>query len=191
MRRLVWVATALTAAMAVVVAVYGLVDDGTRLPAAPRAGVGLSSMRECAAELGGTCEVGPAPGGGTLVRARPPVAPRLGQWHSRPGLAGDEALGVLVDGEADQRRDAGDAPQALRLDLGGEQLLGGQDVVRHGGALDQVGLLVDERVQRVAVDEDGFARRVVGHAGRLPAGAVTCPAGGVTGACRSPQRQRS
>ena len=39
-----------------------VVDDGTGIPQAPRPGVGLSSMRERAAELGGTCEVGPAPG---------------------------------------------------------------------------------------------------------------------------------
>ncbi len=34
MRRLVWVATALTSALAAVTAVYGFLDDGTRLPAA-------------------------------------------------------------------------------------------------------------------------------------------------------------
>ena len=51
-----------------------VVDDGTGLPRALRAGVGLSSMRERAAELGGTCEVGPAPGGGTRVAARLPIA---------------------------------------------------------------------------------------------------------------------
>ena len=50
-----------------------IVDDGSGLPRAPRAGVGLSSMRERAAELGGSFEVGPAPGGGTRVRARLPV----------------------------------------------------------------------------------------------------------------------
>ena len=51
-----------------------VVDDGTGIPRTPTPGVGLSSMRERAAELGGTCEVGPAPGGGTRVRARLPVA---------------------------------------------------------------------------------------------------------------------
>jgi signal transduction histidine kinase len=50
-----------------------VIDDGTGLAASARAGVGLSSMRERAAELGGTCEIGPAPGGGTRVRARLPV----------------------------------------------------------------------------------------------------------------------
>ncbi|MCW2740833.1 MAG: Two component signal transduction histidine kinase [Blastococcus sp.] len=44
-------------------------DDGSGLPAAPVAGVGLSSMRERAAEMGGTCRVEPASGGGTRVVA--------------------------------------------------------------------------------------------------------------------------
>jgi signal transduction histidine kinase len=37
------------------------------------AGVGLSSMRERAAEMGGTCVVDDAPGGGTRVLARLPL----------------------------------------------------------------------------------------------------------------------
>jgi signal transduction histidine kinase len=48
-------------------------DDGRGLPADPVAGVGLSSMRERAAEMGGACLVDDAPGGGTRVRARLPV----------------------------------------------------------------------------------------------------------------------
>jgi signal transduction histidine kinase len=44
-------------------------DDGTGLPDELVAGVGLSSMRERAAEMGGTCWVEPVPGGGTRVRA--------------------------------------------------------------------------------------------------------------------------
>ena len=49
-----------------------VVDDGAG--AAPlRPGVGLLSMAERAAELGGTCEVAPAPGGGTAVRLRLPL----------------------------------------------------------------------------------------------------------------------
>jgi signal transduction histidine kinase len=47
-------------------------DDG-RGPGAARAGVGITSMRERAAELGGTCDVAERPGGGTSVRARLPV----------------------------------------------------------------------------------------------------------------------
>lgn len=49
-------------------------DDGRGIGgAAP--GVGLSSMRERAGELGGSCSVGPAPGGGTIVAAELPVVP--------------------------------------------------------------------------------------------------------------------
>jgi signal transduction histidine kinase len=44
-------------------------DDGTGLPAGYHAGVGLLSMRERAEELGGTCEISQAPGGGMRVRA--------------------------------------------------------------------------------------------------------------------------
>jgi signal transduction histidine kinase len=49
-------------------------DEGCGLPADRRAGVGLSSMRERAAELGGHCEIVPAPGGGTCVAARLPLS---------------------------------------------------------------------------------------------------------------------
>lgn len=48
-------------------------DDGVGPPAAARAGVGMSSMRERAAELGGSCSIGPGPAGGTLVQARLPI----------------------------------------------------------------------------------------------------------------------
>jgi signal transduction histidine kinase len=47
-------------------------DDGVGLPADPVPGVGSSSMRERAAEMGGECRVEPAPGGGTAVLARLP-----------------------------------------------------------------------------------------------------------------------
>ena len=49
-------------------------DDGHGLPAAPRAGTGLESMRERAAELGGDVAVEPRAGGGTRILARLPLA---------------------------------------------------------------------------------------------------------------------
>ena len=48
-------------------------DDGTGLPDDVVAGVGLSSMRERTAEMGGTCAVQRVPGGGTRVQV---VLPR-------------------------------------------------------------------------------------------------------------------
>jgi len=48
-------------------------DDGVGLPKKRTAGVGLSSMRERAEELGGTCTVESPPGEGTRVLARLPV----------------------------------------------------------------------------------------------------------------------
>ncbi|WP_067824424.1 sensor histidine kinase [Actinomadura kijaniata] len=48
-------------------------DDGVGMPPSARSGVGMSSMRERAAELGGSCTVGPGPDGGTVVHARLPV----------------------------------------------------------------------------------------------------------------------
>ncbi|MFY9578124.1 MAG: ATP-binding protein, partial [Gaiellaceae bacterium] len=51
-----------------------VLDDGKGLLADRVPGVGLRSMRERAAELGGTFAIGPGPAGGTLVRARLPIA---------------------------------------------------------------------------------------------------------------------
>ncbi|MDP9353554.1 MAG: GAF domain-containing sensor histidine kinase, partial [Chloroflexota bacterium] len=48
-------------------------DDGVGLPAEHIAGVGLLSMRERAAELGGTCTIEPVATGGTRVLARLPL----------------------------------------------------------------------------------------------------------------------
>jgi two-component system NarL family sensor kinase len=54
--------------------VLEVVDDGAGLPGIlPSAGVGLGSMRERAAELGGSCEVLGGRDGGTRVRAVLPV----------------------------------------------------------------------------------------------------------------------
>ncbi|MER5336148.1 GAF domain-containing sensor histidine kinase [Micromonospora sp. NPDC002717] len=54
-------------------------DDGCGLLVPHRDGVGLSSMRERADELGGTVTVGPRPGGGTRVRAELPVPAAAGR----------------------------------------------------------------------------------------------------------------
>jgi signal transduction histidine kinase len=48
-------------------------DDGTGLPVDPVPGVGLSSMRERAEEVGGTLTAVGRPGGGTTVRAVLPL----------------------------------------------------------------------------------------------------------------------
>ncbi|MEW2352753.1 histidine kinase [Spirillospora sp. NPDC029432] len=48
-------------------------DDGVGMAEGARSGVGMSSMRERAAEIGGSCTVEPGPEGGTVVRARLPV----------------------------------------------------------------------------------------------------------------------
>lgn len=55
-----------------------VVDDGRGIMPASRAGVGLTSMRERARELGGECTVEPVPGGGTKVAARLPLRSRCG-----------------------------------------------------------------------------------------------------------------
>jgi signal transduction histidine kinase len=53
--------------------VVEVTDDGVGIAAAPPAGVGLRSMRERAAELGGACVVSARPEGGTRVRASLPT----------------------------------------------------------------------------------------------------------------------
>jgi signal transduction histidine kinase len=50
-----------------------IMDDGLGMPAAPRAGVGLRSMRERAAELGGTCIANNAPGAGAQILVHLPL----------------------------------------------------------------------------------------------------------------------
>jgi two-component system NarL family sensor kinase len=49
-------------------------DNGVGIPPANRAGVGLRSMRERAAELGGTLVVESAPAGGTRILAQLPLS---------------------------------------------------------------------------------------------------------------------
>ncbi len=48
-------------------------DDGMGIPADRQTGVGLQSMRERAAELGGSCRIEALPDGGTVVRAVLPI----------------------------------------------------------------------------------------------------------------------
>jgi signal transduction histidine kinase len=50
-----------------------IIDDGVGIPKERGAGVGLSSMRERASELGGNCVVEAAPKGGTQVLVRLPL----------------------------------------------------------------------------------------------------------------------
>jgi signal transduction histidine kinase len=50
-----------------------ITDDGVGISNERGAGVGLSSMRERASELGGSCVVEPAPEGGTRVLVRLPL----------------------------------------------------------------------------------------------------------------------
>ncbi|MDQ6521975.1 GAF domain-containing sensor histidine kinase [Nocardioides sp. LHD-245] len=53
--------------------VLEVADDGRGIPADRAAGVGLASLRERAAELGGTTTITSPPDGGTVVRARLPL----------------------------------------------------------------------------------------------------------------------
>jgi signal transduction histidine kinase len=50
-----------------------IVDDGCGWPAGFRSGVGITAIRERVHELGGTCELGPAPGGGARVAVALPL----------------------------------------------------------------------------------------------------------------------
>jgi signal transduction histidine kinase len=50
-----------------------VVDDGQGLPSDLRPGVGLQSMRERAAELGGSCQIGANPAGGVTLVAEFPL----------------------------------------------------------------------------------------------------------------------
>ena len=51
-------------------------DDGIGLPQPRHDGIGVPSMAERAAQLGGWCSVGPAAGGGTVVLAHLPLGPQ-------------------------------------------------------------------------------------------------------------------
>lgn len=51
-----------------------IVDDGIGMPSEPSSGVGVTSMRERAVELGGDCAIAAAATHGTAVRAWLPVS---------------------------------------------------------------------------------------------------------------------
>jgi len=53
----------------------GLMDDGVGLTQPYVSGIGITSMRSRIQALGGVFDLGPAPGGGTLLQARIPVEP--------------------------------------------------------------------------------------------------------------------
>jgi two-component system NarL family sensor kinase len=53
-------------------------DDGTGLAETPGVGVGLTSMKERAEELGGSCTVTSGRGTGTVVEARLPLGGTAG-----------------------------------------------------------------------------------------------------------------
>jgi signal transduction histidine kinase len=57
--------------------VVTIADDGTGMPARYRPGMGLTSIRERASELGGHARISPAPGRGTLVTVRLPIVADL------------------------------------------------------------------------------------------------------------------
>jgi two-component system, NarL family, sensor kinase len=76
-------------------------DNGTGPAHATRAGVGWTSMRERAAELGGSCTITRRPEGGTLVRAVLPL----------PNPLPDSLPGTPPTSAADPARHAGKAGQ--------------------------------------------------------------------------------
>jgi hypothetical protein len=79
-----------------------IVDDGIGLPTVPRAGVGLTSIRERAAELGGTCTIDRGPTGGTRVKAQLPLGKPSAVAGQRP-VADDDRPGVPDADEAGPR----------------------------------------------------------------------------------------
>jgi len=68
-----------------------VVDDGVGLLPNHRAGVGIASMRERVAELGGSCTIESPAGGGTRVVAFLPASSRAPEWDAESALA-DTAL---------------------------------------------------------------------------------------------------
>ena len=78
-----------------------ITDDGRGVSPGHRVGVGLTSMRERAEELGGTCTLLPRPGGGTIVSARLPLAAPPGPQPAEPLLATSVDAAALPPTTAD------------------------------------------------------------------------------------------
>jgi signal transduction histidine kinase len=97
-------------------------DDGVGLGHQVRRGVGLSSMQERAAEIGGTCQVTSADGSGARVEIRLPVTP-AGEQPSAAhgpgsqGMESDEEHGA-EPANSHRGRPSGGAARAA-LDAGG------------------------------------------------------------------------
>lgn len=72
-----------------------VVDDGVGLPAEHRAGVGMASMRERVAELGGSCAIESPAEGGTRVLALLPVSSLTPGWEA--GSGGADSPVVMTD----------------------------------------------------------------------------------------------
>jgi signal transduction histidine kinase len=85
-------------------------DDGVGLPVDGRAGVGLTSMRERAAELGGTFEITSVPGKGTCVRAGLPL-----HKSNEPDVVPDGVQAGVQ--EAVQKTEQNTVQEAVREDV--------------------------------------------------------------------------
>ena len=63
-----------------------VVDDGIGLPPDWVPGIGITSMRERAAELGGSCTIESVPGGGTRIVVRLPLGEGAGDRGQGSGI---------------------------------------------------------------------------------------------------------
>jgi two-component system NarL family sensor kinase len=76
-------------------------DDGRGMPSDATAGVGLTSMRERAGELGGSFEIVEVATGGTLVRVQIPIGAPLRGPAPRPGPPPPHDQGAIAHGTRD------------------------------------------------------------------------------------------
>ncbi|MGY1826458.1 sensor histidine kinase [Blastococcus sp. SYSU DS0541] len=90
--------------------VLTVTDDGVGIPEGAPAGVGLVSLRERAAELGGRCTVSCPPDGGTVVRAVLPAdggGRASGQDREHRSEAAADREGASQRGTSEERTDRG------------------------------------------------------------------------------------